>query len=1008
MSFSGMILVAVLCIPAAAGPEADLIRPLLGRARAAEADLAIRADRWDAPMALASVEELLARPLQVPEAAGLARAGPSASLSEALLSAAASADMTWNRLLPEGSAAPKPPKALADESLRRAMRRLAGALGRARREVDAALAPLKPEEREHLLEVMTALAVGDSPPAGGEEAAFSTARAFDPLPLVRASHDLAWTIDDLLPQLREAARETTFSGRLRWDTPAGTLLLSGKQDDLFGDADLEGVDILVDLGGKSRYAGSAAAAGPGQIRVVLDLSPEVSLERPGPAAGSGVLGIGLFIAPEPGTKTVRAGDMSLGAGLFGVGAAWLSGPLAADAGRFAMGAGAFGVGVLVVEGGGLQLSSDLASQGYGFTRGAGFFVLRGGGGRAECGLRRPDPREGLAFLSLCQGAGNGPRAFAAGGVGTAVIEGSSNTLRASYMAQGMGYWHGLGRLLVRGDGNRIQARRYAQGAGVHTAVGLFAVEGSRNESRTWGVGPGFGWDYGVGWLSVAGDENSLAAEWASARGDINGHGFTAVRGGRNRLALAGAAAGGLRRNAPSYAFLAASGEGNILKSSDPDPWGADAGFARDTLLAPGPAEWPIPERDAFAEADARRVLTRVLAAEGLQARSRLAAWMGALADAGLESHVPLTVAERILLDGDEAPNLLPSIVTAERFDEMVWARLLLSAAGRRGARAAAVELASAKGQRRAVMAGLLSVFGNGAAETAMAILGDPDWRVRRSAAISLGLILAREAGEEPGRLALLSEAEKICGRAASDEALARFGGQKLGAFLQILAIDPAAPREDFIRVFRAAEGSVLDRLPPGHHAARELAAVLAGRSRDACLLLSRQREAGTALVEGAAEAARRLLDDPELEVAQAGLTALAQMGRPEDAALVALRLSHPSALLREAAAGGLGRMGAAGLAEIRRALAAPEPALRAMGALAAAQSSDPEGLALLMGAFRDSEAAVRGTAVGGLFAVQEPLKGRRKDFIPSLKSLSSEDPDLEVRSAAARALVALN
>ncbi|MBI3297140.1 MAG: hypothetical protein HYZ75_03180 [Elusimicrobia bacterium] len=1012
MSVPEILVAALLSLPAAAAASesvgaADLIRPLLGRARAAEADLAIRADRWESPTTLEPVEALLRSPLDVPEAAGRRRAGPTGTLSEALLSAAGSAGFAWDRVLADVGPGVKPPRAVKDEGLRRALRRLAGSLQRARSEVDAGLASLKPGLRERVLGAMTALVLGDDPPEGGTEAAFETAGAFDPLPLIVAAHDLAWTIDEVLPALREAALGAVFTGRLRWETPGGVILLSGKQDDVFSDVDLEGVDVLVDLGGRSRYLASPALAGPGQVRVVVDMSHELTMERPNGAAGSATLGVALFVAPEPGTKTVRAGDFSLGAGLFGVGAAWLAGPLSVDAGRFSLGAGAFGVGVMVAAGDGSRLVSDLSSQGYGTTRGAGLFVLRGSGGKAECGLRRPDARESLGLLSLCQGVGLGPRAFAAGGVGTALVSGSSNSLRASYMAQGMGYWHGLGRLLIHGDGNRLQARRYAQGAGVHTAVGLLAVEGSRNEARTWGVGPGFGWDYGVGWLDVAGDDNVLAAEWASGRGDIDGHGFVAVRGERNRLALAGAAAGALRRNAPSYAFAAATGTGNILKTPEPDPWGADGGFTHDAALAAPPAEWPTVDREPFAEADARRVLKRVLAAELLPARERLAAWLSAMANAGLESHVPLTVAERILQDGTDAPGLLPSLVTVERFDELVWARLLLSAGGRRGARATAVELSVAKGQRRAVLAGMLSVFGNGAAETALATLADPDWRVRRAAAISLGILLDRETGDEPGRLVLLAEAERLCGKSAPEESFARLGSQRLGAYLQTLASDPDSSREDFIRVFRAAEGRVLDRLPIGHHAAREFAAVLAGRSRAACQALSKQGEEAEALVGPAAGAARRLLDDPEPEVVQAALTALAQLGRPEDAGLVAARLSDPSAMLREAAAGGLGRMGVAALSEIARALAAPEPALRALGALAAAQSSDPAGLALLDGAFKDAEAAVRGTAVAALFAVQDPLKPRRKDFGPALRLLAAEDPDPVVRSAAARAMAAV-
>ncbi|MDE2292143.1 MAG: hypothetical protein KGL53_08680, partial [Elusimicrobia bacterium] len=335
------------------------------------------------------------------------------------------------------------------------------------------------------------------------------------------------------------------------------------------------------------------------------------------AAGTGVFGVGLFAAPVPGPKRVKAGAESLGAGLFGAGGAWLAGaPLALDAGAFSMGAAAYGVGVLDASGDGAELASGLDSQGFGFTRGAGLFVYRGSGARLDCGLRTPDAHEDLALTSLCQGAGVGPRAFAGGGVGTALVEGSSVSLNASYMAQGVGYWHGLGVLVVRGDRDRLQARRYAQGTGVHTALGLLSIEGSSDTTRVWGVGPAFGWDWGVGWTVVSGDGDRLASEWAAARGDLNGEGFLTVRGDHARLALADAGAGAMRRNAPSWAVLAARGTDDVLNAPTPDAWGTVEGFSFDPDLKAEPADWPRVDRSSAAKADEERFTGLLRAAGG--------------------------------------------------------------------------------------------------------------------------------------------------------------------------------------------------------------------------------------------------------------------------------------------------------------------------------------------------------------------------------------------------------
>jgi HEAT repeat protein len=138
-------------------------------------------------------------------------------------------------------------------------------------------------------------------------------------------------------------------------------------------------------------------------------------------------------------------------------------------------------------------------------------------------------------------------------------------------------------------------------------------------------------------------------------------------------------------------------------------------------------------------------------------------------------------------------------------------------------------------------------------------------------------------------------------------------------------------------------------------------------------------------------------------VAQAALFALAQMGYPEDSAAVAAFLGHPSALLREAAASGLARMGLGAEPEIQAGLKAAEPRTRSLAALAAAQSADRPVLELLRTALRDADPEVRRTAVAGLSAFQAPYHGMRKEFLPELEALS-KDASEEVRTAALQAL----
>src|SRR5581483_11458762 len=96
----------------------------------------------------------------------------------------------------------------------------------------------------------------------------------------------------------------------------------------------------------------------------------------------------------------------------------------------------FGMGLLRADS--APQSSYVATrsgQGYAFTRGVGMFLHRGDHSEIKGGLVQPDPREPNGSVSLCQGVGFGPRAYAGGGVGLAVAAGSHITVHGSYFSQ---------------------------------------------------------------------------------------------------------------------------------------------------------------------------------------------------------------------------------------------------------------------------------------------------------------------------------------------------------------------------------------------------------------------------------------------------------------------------------------------------------------------------------------------------------------------------------------------
>ena len=977
------------------------------RVRAGRSDIAIRADRWDTAFKLPAVEGILTDPLRAPEDL----ADWSQSLAEAkslsgMIRLGARLSSVPAEITTEAAATPAPALVMPSTAAARAITGIVQAMSEAQALIVHSAAALSPEERDLTRETISAM-LRNEYYGRGQAAAFAAAARFDQGAMTRAAQLVAGAVERALPVLKDEAGRMRGFPRTRWKLPMGDLLVGGPGDDLYAAADLEGVVLLVDFGGNNTYSAAPAAAGDGQQRIVVDLGAEVRVaaDSSTAAAGSGIFGLGLLYLPNPeGSKIIQAADFSLGAGLFGVGGLYLRGTHnRLHGGRFTCGAGAFGLGLLDSEGDAADFTADLAGQGFAFTRGAGLFAHRGGAARWTCGLRYPDGREASATISLCQGTGYGPRAFAAGGVGLASLQGDGAKLRSGYFAQGSGYWHGLGALFVSGRGNSWQSRRYCQGAGVHTAVGALVIDGNGNRSRTWGVGPGFGWDYGVGLFLGGGDGNSFGAEWASGRGDTNGQGLVFFQGHDNRLALADIGTGALRRGAPSYGVAVIDGADNRYRPAEPNPWGwvQGAGLAADEQLSPGPAQWPAVDRESALRQDRERLQGRLREARDLPLARRLEAWLAILADGGLDQGTPMETAAALLSLAPEEGAALAGLLSPERFDEFIWLRVFLPAFGRSAAQAVLREIqAGGPSLRRALLVGVLgSSRAADGVPAAAAALKDPDWRVRRAGANALGTLFDREEGEEPGRWRFLEACADQTGVARETDVLARIGARYEWDLLSVLALDEGSPAADRVRILQQS-GNPFDRMAAGTAGIKEFLRILRQRSEPYGVAIRKELAESARLESASREALLGALRVPEREVLQAAVLALGQIGRNEDAPRVAVCLRHDTALVREAAAAALGKMGAAASEEIRRVLHAGDDRTRALAALAAAQSGSAEVLGLLAEAFQDRDPEVRRTAIAALSVIQAPLRPHRKDFLEQLRRLAAQDPVAEVRFAA--------
>lgn len=1012
---------------AATPTVADRLELALSRARAGRDDLDVRPARWDTRFIHRTLEGLLSDPLALPERS--AEWGRALESARGLGGAAALAGSLLGVPTEPPRSAPAPAveegAALLPPPTGEMIAELALAVARARPFLNLANAGLSPRDRERLSEAMLKhLRYGR--PERVDSSLFDLAARFDLSALLQAvrgvteaADRLAWTLEEQSPFDATLPRTLRVAG--------STVTIGGSGNDVFSEEETARSTLLLDFGGRNRYVGAPAAAGPGEIKIVIDLGSEVVIDSSGPVA-TGRFGIGLLYLPlGGGAKRLRGGPFSLGAGLFGAGLLKAKGDGSRlESGDFSQGAAAFGVGVLDAEGSGLAFSAPMAAQGFGFTRGAGLFRAKGQGAKLECGLVYPDPRDAAAALSLCQGVGYGPRAFAAGGYGLARVESDRADVESNYFAQGSGYWHGFGGFYLKGDDARVQSRRYGQGAGIHTALGALHVEGSRNRLLHWGVGPGFGWDWGSGYAEVRGDSNELYADWGSGKGDVNGHGLVWIDGSGNRAHLGEGGNGQLKRSAPSYGVVVVSGTANrwwlpgvssasaMGEAFVPSLWGtveADGDAVLDPKLSIEAPRWRELERERAeaARADREWNAARLAESDTLPARERLERWLFLAAEGGLDGRTPAEALARLLSLPDAEAALLPELVQPERFDEFIQLRVVLPAYGRRLAEALAKGLARSSGLRKALLLGFYrSLPAEEGVQASQGAARDRDQRVRREGLGLLGSLFDHQRGEEPGRLAFLEEVLALCKRAKPEEplpreAIERIGQKRLGDLLAALALDPGATGGDRLELLAAAPDP-FNPLPP---AALNAFAKIWGRRPAACRqALERELKDAKRLEARARDRLVEAAGDGSPELLPVALASLGQLGWAKDAERLLAALSAEDAATREAAAAGLARMGGAGGKAVLAALESSTEPVRAMGVVAAAQSSDVEVFRLLSRGLADAEEAVRLAAIAGLFAAQIPNHHLRKEFVPALERLAAQDPSLPARNGAAYAAAA--
>ena len=902
--------------------------------------------------------------------------------------------------------------AAVPEGLKEPVRRLAQALVRSQSLLKKSLADLSPRERDDILRL-------NEFPVHGHEASdeleqspefkkrvFASLSRFDQDSLLEASDLLTRAVDGEMENLRNwSAQASSGSAPVRVGTPAGEIWIAGTGNDRYDAQSLSsGPALLIDAGGDNAYEGPAAAAGPGQIRVVVDFGRNVTVVSTGSdaSAGAGIFGIGLMYLPDPaGRKTIVSGSFSQGAGLCGVGGLFLSGPGLFLAQNDSQGGGFFGAGIFSNRSAeGAEYRANRYAQGIGFTRGVGIFRHEGSGATLEAGLTDPDPREPLGRVSLCQGVGYGPRAYAAGGVGICALRGDRLRLESSYFAQGAGYWHAAGAFLLEGSSSSLKARRYDQGSGVHCAVGGFFLTGDDDHVVNWGVGPAYGWDQSAGWAMIWGDRNRVQAEWSAGMAAVNGsRSFLSVRGDDNRMDLPGLGGSQMSRDFPDYSLAVIRGRDNRLRLPSlktarlargtvyATPWGAVIleNVALSSSVGLSPQEWPRLPQELRSTPETKDWTKELREAKTLPAEQRTGKLLEIAAAFTTDRATPRDALAALISSDEHLPSLARRVDPAD-FDGFIQLRVALSFFGDAAADPLVREIRAEKdSQRRAYLLTLLSFVGvRHAVPVLLENLSDPDWRIEATAGRVLGSLLDRDRGDLPGRTYILGLMRDWLSSGSSEQeeklvpGLASMPYADACSLFSLAGLSGPGDRAILLDAAPSDINSVLEAA-----GARKLLQALSERREAALRKVSSELEDSASAEPEVRKAFTRILSGapPRKEVIHAALAGLGHIGRPEDARLCARFLRHSSALVREEAAAALGRIGRPAFPELRKALRSPRPRDRMQAVLAADRTVAPELLGLIEAGLKDPNPQVRLESLAAVPQIQTPLSERRKRLL---------------------------
>lgn len=303
---------------------------------------------------------------------------------------------------------------------------------------------------------------------------------------------------------------------LSWSSLEGPCVIGGKGPNRY----TGNFAFIIDLGGDDIY--DLPSAPLARVRYVADVSGNDIYRSKKHGQGAGVGCIDMLVDLD-GDDYYRGVSYSQGSAALGIGLlADYAGDDHYSAHWCSQGAAFHGIGLLYDGGGFDSYGADVYSQGFGYIRGFGAILERGGNDQYRAGWKYPDSRyPNRAHLAMSQGFGFGMRPWstgigADGGIGLLSDQQGDDLYASDYFSQGGSYWYALGILHDAQGADRYTAGQYSQGSGIHLSFGALLDDAGDDMYDAYaGLEQGNAHDWSSGCLEDAGGNDTYRGSGSS-------------------------------------------------------------------------------------------------------------------------------------------------------------------------------------------------------------------------------------------------------------------------------------------------------------------------------------------------------------------------------------------------------------------------------------------------------------------------------------------------------------